>query len=146
MTKDELAAVLTGREYRREISKAEAMHAKDAGLVVVFGYSDDSVEFKGAIDDEIGAYDGTNVRVTPLGILPEWNAGDMIDEEDAEAYFRKKLAGFREIEACWASEGDYSWTFKTEIPHATFDVMEDGEPYCRGLVFALADVASGTAA
>lgn len=146
MTKEELAAILTGREYRKEISKAEAAHAKAAGLVVVFGYSDDNAELMGAIDDEVSAYDGTILRVTPHGLLPEWSAGDMIDESDAEDYFRKKFAGYREIEACWASEGDYSWTFKTEIPHATFEIVEDGVPYCRGIVFALADVAHGAAA
>lgn len=46
------------------------------------------------------------------------------------------------IESLLAKEGDYSWTFKTKIHHSTFEVMEDGKPYCRGLVFALADVAS----
>jgi hypothetical protein len=40
----------------------------------------------------------------------------------------------------WAEEGDYSWTYATEIPHATFEVIEDDGPYCRGIVFALADV------
>ena len=33
-----------------------------------------------------------------------------------------------------------AWTYMTDIPHATFDVMDDGELYCRGIVFALADL------
>jgi hypothetical protein len=36
-----------------EINKAEERQAKDAGLVVVFGYSDDGVELRGAIHDEV---------------------------------------------------------------------------------------------
>jgi hypothetical protein len=140
LTKEALAAMLNGRQYGKEISKLESARAKSAGLVVVFGYSDDNVEFRGAIDDEIGAYNGTTLRITPLGLLPEWDVDDMSDEQDAEAYFLKKHAGYQEIEACWASEGDYSWTFKTEIPHAPFEVLEDEGPFCRGIVFALADV------
>lgn len=141
-TKEELAAVLTGREYGSEITSVEISCAKAAGLVVVFGYSDDNVELRGAIDEEIGAYNGTTIRVTPSGIFPEWETffEDHQYESEFESYFVAKRAGFREIEACWAAEGGYSWTFKTDIPHATFEIVEDGEPYCRGIVFALADV------
>jgi hypothetical protein len=38
------------------------------------------------------------------------------------------------IEAIWGKDG-YSWTYKTDIPHATFDIFEDGEKFCRGIVF-----------
>ena len=58
MTPAEFAARLNGRTYRNEVSTAEAKEAKAAGLVVVYGYSDDNVELAGAIDDEIGANDG----------------------------------------------------------------------------------------
>jgi hypothetical protein len=39
----------------------------------------------------------------------------------------------------WGKD-DTSWSYETDIPHATFDVLEDGEVYCRGIVFALADL------
>lgn len=150
MTPQELAARLHGREYGKEITKAEAAAAKAAGLVVVYGYSDDNVELEGAIDDEVGAIDGTTLRVTPQGRLQDWESLiDSTSDEDAyEEYFRKKVAGFKTIEAVWCpkqtetdTEPFASWAFKTTIPHATFDVMEDGELFCRGIVFALADVA-----
>ena len=54
MTAKELAEMLTGREYGMEITRGEAQRAADAGLVVVYGYSDDNVEFAGAIDGEVG--------------------------------------------------------------------------------------------
>lgn len=146
MNASELAAILNGREYGSEITKAEEAQAKAAGLVVVFGYSDDNVELRGAIEDEIGAYDGTTFRVCSYGLLPNWPADsdEGWSENEAEEYFRRKLAGFTTIEAVWCPDGDegMSWAYHTEIPHATFDVMEDGEVYCRGIVFALADVAA----
>lgn len=141
LTAQTLAARLTGREYRSEISEDEEREAAAARLVVIFGASDDLVELRGAIDDEVGGYDGTTLRITPdAELLGDWDSVDRDDEEAAEAYFRRKLAGTREITALWAAEDAYSWTFATEIPHATFEVVEDGEPYCRGIVFAVTDL------
>ncbi len=140
MEVNELAAILTGREYRLEISDSEEVLAKAAGLVVVFGASDDLMEFRGAISDELGAWNGTTARLSMAGLLKSWEEVDKEDEEAMEAYFKAKLSGFSEIEAQWDSEG-YSWTFRTDIPHATFEIVEDGEPYCRGIVFKLSDTA-----
>jgi hypothetical protein len=144
LTAQAFAARLTSREYRREITNAEEAEAKAAGLVVVFGASDDLVELRGAIDDEVPAYDGVTLRVCPEGLLPDWPADseEGWSETEAEDYFRRKALGFRLIEAEWApSDPNCSWAFRTDIQHATFDVMEAGELYCRGIVFALADIA-----
>jgi roadblock/LC7 domain-containing protein len=140
MTKEELAGKLDGREYGDEITQAEVEQAKDAGLVVVFGASDDLIEFTGAIHAEAYCHDGTIVLVDHRGLLTrnEIEHGD--DEAVAEFVARKKAA--RKIESLWAEEG-YSWIYRTDIPHATFEVIEDEDPYCRGLVFALADLGGG---
>ena len=50
----EFANRLSGREYMSEISAEEEREAREKGLVIVFGYSDDCIEFRGAIDDELG--------------------------------------------------------------------------------------------
>ena len=134
MTKEELAAKLNGREYGAEITGKESHEAEDAGLVVVFGYSDDNVELRGAINDEIGCGDsGTLIPVTSTGLL----INDCEDEDCP--YFQQKAQHAASIEPLWDKEG-YSWIYKTAIPHATFDIEEDGDKYCRGIVFALADV------
>ena len=49
------------------ITSEGARAAKDAGLVVVYGYSDDNVEFSGAIDEEVGAYEDTTIYITKDG-------------------------------------------------------------------------------
>jgi hypothetical protein len=144
MNKEQFAAQLDGREYGNEITKDEEAQAKAAGLVVVFGYSDDNVELRGAIYDEVGAYDGTTIRVCREGLLPYWpeDGGDQWSEQQAEEYFLKKHAGFQEIKAVWCPSDlpGTSWRYQTAIPNATFKVMEDGEIYCQGIVFALSDV------
>ena len=110
MTIFDFAEGLNGREYGNEITPFEEQRAKELGFVVVFGYSDDSAEFRSAIDDEIGCYDGGRVF-----------------EENGKY-----------IDAVWC-EGEYCWTYSTNIPHATFDIYEDGEKYCKGIVFERGD-------
>lgn len=69
MTKEELAGQLNGREYLREIMKSEAEKARANNLLVVFGSSDDLLEFRGTINDEVGAYEGTVVYLSEGDIL-----------------------------------------------------------------------------
>ncbi|QLJ16741.1 hypothetical protein H0H12_12770 [Pseudomonas putida] len=138
MTKEELAAQLKGLKYPTRIPGALIVAAQSAGLVILCGASDDLMEFYGARREEIGCYDGGTAFVDADGVLPDRDCLDG-DEELAEYVQRQKSA--KSIEALWCKEDGYSWTYKTEIPHATFEVVEDEEPYCRGIVFALADLA-----
>jgi hypothetical protein len=124
MTKEEAAAKLNGNEYRSEGSSELWATMKSAGLVAVFGASDDLMEFNGAIYDEIGAYDGGVAYV---------NAKGRASEEEI-------YGGSAKITAIWG--GSPVWRIETSIPHAAFTITEDGEPFCRGIVFALADVAA----
>lgn len=137
MTKEQLAALLNGREYGDEITTAEEKDAKAARLVVVFGYSDDNVELRGFINDEIGACEGATFHVSPQGLVQDWDSFRANAESEAEfqAYFAKKV-GALPITANWDSEG-YYWTYTTSIPHATFEIMEDGDRFCRGIVFSM---------
>lgn len=124
----EIAKHLQGNHYGQEVPAHIQKAAKDAGIVIVFGYSDDNCEFVGAIEAEI----------------PCWKGG--------EIYFNKDESKFTDeanmIEAVWCDtekvyhdSGDYfSWTYKTDIPHATFDIFEDETPFCRGIVFSVNDL------
>jgi hypothetical protein len=134
MTKEELAKELHGNEYGEELDAFLEAQAVQAGLVVVFGYSDDLTEFRGAVHDETGC---SAILLTKDGIFNQ-------DECDSECkYFRAAREAIaksgNKIKARYDSEG---WTYETTIPHATFDIMEDGRRYCRGIVFSLADTAA----
>lgn len=133
MNSKELAATLNGREYRSEMSSNEEMLAKENKLVVVFGASDDLMEFRGAVNDEIEAWEGATAYFTNAGLLT-----NDCDNEDCP-HFKKLLKTATTVDAKWDAEG-YSWVYQTAIPHSTFDVVEDGDKYCRGIVFALSDV------
>lgn len=141
MTPKELAEKLNGCEYRDELDRVTEQAAKMNGLVVIFGASDDLMELRGAINDECPCYEGGDVFLDAKGLLPSFeHLREDGDKDGLRDYFQRET-GARKVEAEWDSDG-YSWTYKTDIPHATFDVMEDGDRYCRGIVFSLADAAA----
>lgn len=135
MTPQEAAAKINGREYRLEVPPELRKELKEAGLVAVYGASDDLMEFEGAINDEVGAYEGGVAYLTKAGLLQN----ECEDEKCPHFERLKKTAAT--IEAKWDT-GGFSWRYFTDIPHATFVIKEDGENYCEGIVFALADVPS----
>ncbi len=136
----ELADKLNGRVICNEITREEEIEAKENNLVVVFGASDDLMEFRGAIYDEIDAYMGATTKITKDGVL-EAPCEEVSDFCIFKCnYFKEVSARAREITATWHDEGNPCWTYETKIPHETFDVMEDGEVYCRGIVFSIDDV------
>jgi hypothetical protein len=134
MDKREFAAILNGREMGEEITGREIMQAKECGLVVVFGYSDDNTEFCGAINDEAACYGGRIIYLNRTGIF------EGCEHDKYCKYVNAAREQCKTIEAIWGDGGDYSWTYKTDIPHATFEIMEDGEPFCRGIVFDIKDL------
>ena len=138
MTAKELAEMLDHREVGEEVEWGEERDIKGAGLVVVYGYSDDNVEFSGAIDEEVGAYEGTTIYLTKDGLLEEPACG--IAENIECPYFIQVREKAQTIKAVWHDRGGPCWTFETDIPHETFTIMEDGEPWCIGIVFSMADL------
>ena len=138
MTKEALAARLDGQASPFEVPKALAAEARRAGLVIVYGASDDLLELRGALEEEIPAYGGTDVLITPDGLWDETSCGERCCHYLA-AQVSAEYEG-QHLLALWNPGEGYSWQYRTAIPHATFEIVEDGAPYCRGLVFALADV------
>ena len=124
----QFAEMLNGKEYGYpQFTQEEIQIAKDNGFVIVYGASDDLMEFEGAIYDEVGCYDGGEV----------WFNKDRVVDAPA-------TIGDRCIEALWCDanakdeNGDViTWTYKTDLPHETFMIYEDGESYCRGIVFEI---------
>lgn len=128
MTKEELAGLINGREYRKELSGEECREARKSGLVVIFGASDDLCEFEGAASNELDCYDG--------GEFVLFEDGKVFDIEEEVEGKNKHV----NIKAEWCKDG-YSWVISVEgIPFAPFDILEDGEKYCRGIVIDLADI------
>jgi len=131
ITKEVFANCLNGREYLNEIQKSEEQAAKEKGFLVVFGASDDLVEFRGAIYEEFGAYNGTTLFFYAGKVLM-----NECEEEDCPYFARLQRKAKNKIEAIWNKDG-YSWVIESNMPYAPFDIIEDGEKYCRGIVIDL---------
>ncbi len=143
MKKEELATLLTGLE---EIPVSLQQSAEDFGLVIVYGASDDLLEFLGGINDEVAAYEGTTAVITngKDGNLIVVNA-DAIAEING-ALDDYNLPPLKIPTVTVKSEWDpktipsASWLVSTDLPHASFDLFEDGQVFCRGLVLDVVEI------
>lgn len=128
VTTKQVAEALNGRQYGKETLEGEEVLWDANGLIVVFGESDDLMHFCGAMYDELNCYDGGTTYITrKLELRP------------------KPKPGRTPVTAVWCprdKKGNVlcSWLIKTSIPHETFNIMEDGELYCKGIVFSINDL------
>ena len=124
----EFAKKISGCEYHGPTDE-QIEEAKELGIVIVYGASDDLMEFRGAIYDEFDCYGGRTCYLT----------------ESGELYINyiphaSKLTHI-EIEAVWCDkENGWTWSYTTNIPHATFEMMDGDEKYCLGIVFYKKDL------
>lgn len=139
LTAEQFARLLDGREYTEEMSEDDNAIAAESRLFVFFGYSDDNLELRGIIYDEIGAYEGIEVCIAKTLHTPYWG---IINEEMKAIVgnFVKNLKNFI-VKIDWCPEYlDCSWLITTDVPSFPFDIMEDGDLFCRGIVIAESDV------
>lgn len=137
-TKEQFAALLNGRQYQSEINRDEELIARKSGLLVVFGASNDLVEFRGVLQDEVGAYKSTAIQLSPTC--------EVIDHSNICDYDGLILRGWTppksvcEINAEWCPEnfeGSWRiWAFSEHVSniYSTFNIMEDDQLYCQGIV------------
>lgn len=137
MKATELAKRLSGMDLD-DFPGDLAGEARRAGLVIVIGTSKNTVEFHGAIDDQINIEDGGAIHLDADGILPD--VDDVAEAENAAYYDRKRLSYL--IDAEWGQHG-FPWSFTTAIPHHRFVVTNDGARYCRGIVFDVQAIGGG---
>ena len=90
----------------------------------------------GAIDEEVGAYEGGTICLTKTGIFEEPDCSCT----EACPFYSAALKAAKTIKAVWHNEGGPCWTFETNIPHEVFNIYEDGELFCVGIVFSTEDL------
>lgn len=143
MTKEQFAQLLNGRTYGNEITTEEEDLAKENGLLICFGASDDLLEMRGIIYEEYGTYEGGTTLLVQkkTGIsaidLDKYNElMEILKDNDFEIDIKRIP-----IKSEWCpSDLKCSWRISTTIPHATFDIMEDDGLYCRGIVIHISDI------
>ena len=125
----EFAKSISEKEYGfSQFNKGEEQTAKENGFVIVYGCSDDLMEFRGAIDDEGGCFDGGKVYFDRNGVC------EFAEDEGNYPNWIKSIWCGGETDGLGR---EIIWTYETEIPHETFMIYEGREPYCRGIVFSV---------
>jgi len=114
----------------------------DAGLVAIYGLSDDLIEVRGAHHAEISALMGNfregdrqDLRFTSRGLVEDY-------DPDTGA---EPPPGSRQIDVAFCPSVEFWWTFETDLPHATFITKLDDKPFSRGIVFSLSDIPRASA-
>ena len=146
----EIAEQLNGSEYPLEPSKDIQQCAKENGIVIVFGASDDLMELRGAIYDEGSCYDGGTFVLDKGGFIPISTEGEFEDDQHPQTVGEARALCDRfdnsiHVTAIWNPQDieglEASWAYgvagPTPLEYESFLVMEDGDVYCRGLVFKL---------
>ena len=129
---------ISGQEYPLRDSNLDIEYAKANNLVIVFGNSDDLLEFRGAIDESINAFpDGALAYISNGKAISE---SELIqDQKVLQKYGFLTTLPPLSVEAIWDPEGiDAMWLIKVMgVESASFTVMEDGSVFCHGAVFQL---------
>jgi hypothetical protein len=138
MTKEELAKALNGTDLFEIVSEELKKAARDNNLVIIYGYSDDLLELEGAIRDEVDAWQGVTVQLSKKGLsMPTCKDPECCCNLQADPSARAVKASTN------VKDSEYFWTIETEIPHATFDILDkrdDEYKFCRGIVIDLKEV------
>jgi len=123
ITLKEFAAMLHGRDCSPNLSQNELLLAKLRGFVVVYGDSDDRVEFEGAIRAE--GHTNPLTKDSPAGVLVLSDSGELLDE-DSDLYAEYININRNAIKVFYCSKDNLNWVFETDIPHETFLTYEGG--------------------
>lgn len=125
VTKEELANRLDLMQYGTSLSMEELRDAKESGLCIITGASDDIIDFEGTIYEEADAIEGGTVYIMPNGAIKKKN---------------KDGNGIK-VKAEWCPKDvEASWRISTSVPAATFKVVEGDELFCIGCVIEFTPV------
>ena len=126
----EIAKKLDGNNLDRRLDSGD-IDLQGMGFVIVYGQSDDLLELDGAIRDEYGAYNGTQIKLNSKGVIE-----NLCESEDCPYYLKEEREAKFYISAEFdPSSIDATWLITSNIPHETFNIMEDDELFCKGIIF-----------
>lgn len=134
----DIARDLHGSEYPFDPDGGTEHWASENGIVIIYGASDDLMEIRGFCDDE--RYGEGTALFDIDGLLP---IRENINNDDMLRGYLNRKPHAMPVKGIWG-KGGISWTYETDIEHYTFDIMEDGNVYCRGIVFSIYEVVPDT--
>lgn len=113
---------------------------KENGIVVAFGQSDDLLEFRGAIDDEIDCYYQTKLLWLDDRFINYDDANEIcgwLDDEYGSLFVSqiKKMCENTKYISINTDSDMYQFEYEMNFPSEQFNIIKDGEVYGVGFVF-----------
>lgn len=128
---EQVAEKMNGREYGEELTWWEELILKNNGIVVAFWASDDLVEFRWAIIDEVGYYKSKEIPFDENWIMES-------DCEEDCPYFHEYVKNNKKWTVTSRSFVDNrTHDIETTFEHSKFTIKEEWEDYCIWVVFKL---------
>ncbi|MDR1332780.1 MAG: hypothetical protein LBK07_11840 [Tannerella sp.] len=150
MTKEELAAKLNGIEYGRDIPEEYYPVLVENNLAIVLVGSGDFCYFlfpeNGKVETKELECWGDTTFWFDRNLKDILDVIDQINREWKTADCKNSIEAVLREKDITAPDGEcYEWIYKTEIPHATFDIVEHFEGggvsyYCRAIIFDINDL------
>lgn len=141
-----LADHLNNRQYRSEISISLEVFAKNNNLAIVFGASDDLIEFRGAFEEEFGAseelYFDKEFKIISSHSKIRLDEKDVYMDDFVNIYkFDLEVELKNKITQEWQpKDNEASWRLSANFPHKTFNIFDKESLYCVGIVFDIDDL------
>lgn len=137
---EEFAQALDGRTYGHELTADDKTRARELGIVIVYGAYDDLCELEGALRDEIDCYEGRIAHLSQAGVIENTLQSKCFCGETDECPLAQEFVQQgNALHIYWCREDEdadgFMWSFKIDVPSAAFHIYEDGDRYCRGIVF-----------
>jgi hypothetical protein len=123
ITLREFALMLHGRDRQPNLTLDELLLAKQKGFVVVYGDSDDRVEFEGAIRAE--GHTNPLIKDAPAGVLVLSEDGGIL-AKDSDLYSEYIRASRNVISVFYYGRDGFNWAFESNILHETFITYDGG--------------------
>lgn len=120
MNSKEWAEKLNNIEYPADEIWDMRKQFEEDGVVVVYGASDDLIEFEGVISDEGDCYNDKVFYINKEGLTTSYSKNY--------------------VKVTHPHDGTAQFEYETNIPCEWFNVVEDGELYCKGFVFNINDL------
>lgn len=148
MNAQELAQLLNGHQYREYIQQKLLNEAKKYNLIIVYGYSDDIIVFRGAVRTEADCFCGGTLKFDRYGFLGTKECAEENGYDDCVKHYMRSQKCCN-IKAILCAENEPSWTYKLldkeldpmpDSYFSTFNILIRDEVYCRGLVFSLDEI------
>lgn len=136
MTKEELADLLNGQDFRYALTPDIVKQARANGLIIICGDSDDLTLVRGARTAEFVTWPERCFLLDYEGAFP--SPEDETPEHQALNMHRVQAA--KKVASMWANSTP-SWKIYTDCPHARFMLMdEDGAPFSDSVVISEKDL------